>query len=333
MTLNKYNEVMENVKVSDEMRQRILQNIEKEVGSTENAADNNVSGNNISEFKSEKKTKGNNIVRFVKQYGSMVAIFAILVLGTYGVIRTVGLNGSKGEMAATSSEQAAADTAYMEEATESAEATEEAYAEESYAEATESAAMDEEASATYDDFDMADAMPEPGAIGAGKSDEESVKNDNSIGSFENKTIDSDSSKESGEEKTTAENGLTGSRLASSEELSKKLGFEIDDIESLKNKAVSTDYYLYDDGGEIKYITADDEISYCASSKGSFVGGRDVDLTDFSTSKTLESGEIRALAYGNDDVFELAYWEENGIWYSIISDKGMSEEEMLEIIGK
>ena len=310
MTLSKYNEVMDNIKVTDEMRQRILLNIEKEMGSAGNSGNSLNNQTNISDFSSLKKKKDNNVVFFIKKYGSMVAIFALIVAGSYGVIRTVGLNGSKGEMAATSSqEMAAEDSIYEEEAVNSADLTE----------ATEESAYDmdmaegvfESASETAQDIPDVTESAEPALAAKDDKEKDSLKDDaaslsNAIGSPE---------------------GV----LTSAKELSKELGFTIKDIDSLKDKAVSTEYCLHDAGGEIIYITSDDKISYCASSKGSFVGGRDVDITSFAKSTTIEAGDKRALAYGDGDVFKLAYWEEDGIWYSIISDKGMTEDEMTSII--
>ncbi len=281
--MSKYNEVMENVRVTDEMRQRILTNIAKEVSVTNESQ--------VTQFENYKKSKENKVVRFITRYGSMVAIFALVVAGSYAVIRTVGLNGSKGEMAATTAEEAT-DYAYVEEATETAEATEST---DGFAEIEESAAED----------DAVSVMPDTSFF-AGKSE---------------------NSGDSVPESET--NGIMCEEVASADELSEKLGFEFKDSETLKDKAISSSYYIYDDGGEILYITSDDTISYFASSKGSFIGERNVDITAFSENKTVDEVEL----YGDDGLYKLACWKNSGISYSIVSKKGIPEEELLTIIEK
>ncbi len=82
--MNKYQRVMEHVKVDDEMKKRILQNVEKELNSGEDKARDQV-------------VKTSKVVPFrqrfgdgIKKYGAMVAMLAILLVGTVAVIRITG---------------------------------------------------------------------------------------------------------------------------------------------------------------------------------------------------------------------------------------------------
>jgi len=141
--LNKYQRVMEHVKVDDEMRKRILQNLEKELESGEDKArDQVVESSKVVPFK---KRLGDGI----KRYGGMVAMLAILLVGTAAVIRITGgvSNTSAPSMSDSAMEAPAA--APAEEAAEAPAATESAYeeaaeapveeAEDAYYESTETA--------------------------------------------------------------------------------------------------------------------------------------------------------------------------------------------------
>lgn len=331
MTLSKYNEVMDNIKVTDEMRRRILLNIEKEVAGEDNSDNrldienksdsyntndnfgNDNSRGNITDFNSGKKNS-NNVVKFIRMYGSRVAIFALIVAGSVGVIKTVGLHSTQSsEMAATATQEEAVDSAYMEEATESAEATEDyaaatEAAEDSYKEVTESAALDAE------DLGPMNEALNPVA-GASKSENGIIK----------------SNKGDNSEKALEDSKSEKMALASAKDLSKAIGFEIDDIKSLKDKAKDTEYLSYENGGEIRYKLSDDQISYFASEDESFINERAEDITSLTDGKLIEAGEKSVLIYGEDDAYKVAYWEEDDIWYSIVSDKGMTEDEIVNLI--
>lgn len=125
MTLSKYNEVMDNLVITDEMKKRLLENIEKEV-----AADNNDEGGpenetdsfqtvNISDYDKKKKGSSGKIVKFISRYGSKAAVFALIALGSVGVIRLVGLNGEKSYESAST-----ADNSYASDAEESSQYSE-----------------------------------------------------------------------------------------------------------------------------------------------------------------------------------------------------------------
>ena len=315
--MSKYNEVMENVKVTDEMRKRILLNIEKE------------EKNNISEFAPEKsgKTSGNNIVSFIRRYGSIAAIFALLVVGTYGVIRTVGLGGAS-ETATSVSEAPAAEGSFLHNAIDNARKNNKAETDEAMTE--EATAVDEydmiEEAAT-ESAEMEAATTESACEDMEEAEEESAYEETALpetsaGSTDNSVASKGNaiSKESG-----------GTSIGSAKELSEKLSLEFEEITSLKDKAITTSYYLYDEGGAIVYETSDDEISYCISTQKDFYGKGEAYSASYSDSKTVEALDKDVKLYGENNVYWLANWEENGIWYSIVSDKGLSEDEMIELI--
>lgn len=123
--MSKYNEVMDNLVITDEMKKRLLENIEKEV-----AADNNDEGGpenetysyqtvNISDYDKKKNGSSGKIVKFISRYGSKAAVFALIALGSVGVIRLVGLNGEKSYESAST-----ADNSYDSVAEESSQYSE-----------------------------------------------------------------------------------------------------------------------------------------------------------------------------------------------------------------
>ncbi len=119
--MNKYQRVMEHVKVDDEMKKRILQNVEKELAS--GAEPGHDTGNaKVVPFR---QRLGDGI----KRYGGMVAMVAILLVGTAAVIRITGgvSNTSAPSMSDSAMEAPAA--APAEEAAEAPAATESPYEE------------------------------------------------------------------------------------------------------------------------------------------------------------------------------------------------------------
>ena len=121
--MNKYQRVMEHVKVDDEMKKRILQNLEKELESGEDKArDQVVKTSKVVPFR-QRFGEG------IKKYGAMVAMLAILLVGTAAVIRITGgvSNTSAPSMSDSAMEAPAA--APAEEAAEAPAATESAYEE------------------------------------------------------------------------------------------------------------------------------------------------------------------------------------------------------------
>ncbi len=96
--MNKYKETMSHIEVDEEMKKRILQNVqerlEKEAGTE---------GGNIEQFKAAEagaaieqnktKTRKNTkqgVIVFIKRFGSLAAIFAILFLGVSTAMRITG---------------------------------------------------------------------------------------------------------------------------------------------------------------------------------------------------------------------------------------------------
>ena len=96
--MNKYQETMSHIEVDEEMKKRILQNVqgrlEKEAGTE---------GGNIEQFKAAEagaaieqnktKTRKNTkqgVIVFIKRFGSLAAIFAILFLGVSTAMRITG---------------------------------------------------------------------------------------------------------------------------------------------------------------------------------------------------------------------------------------------------
>ena len=80
--MSKYQEVMNHIEVDDEMKKRILQNVEKEL---------------LAEAEPGNKVEASKVVPFrqrlgdgIKRYGGMVAMVAILLVGTAAVIRITG---------------------------------------------------------------------------------------------------------------------------------------------------------------------------------------------------------------------------------------------------
>ncbi|WP_141107769.1 hypothetical protein [Butyrivibrio sp. YAB3001] len=109
--MNKYNKIMDRVRVDDDMKKRILENLEKE----------------LSAEKELHKSKAHNrrkIIEF-RKYAAIAAVFALLFVGTYAVFN-VGVFDDKTATMESATEAPAMEESATEATMESAEATEEA---------------------------------------------------------------------------------------------------------------------------------------------------------------------------------------------------------------
>ena len=91
MTLSKYNDLMENIVVTEEMKSRILQNIEKELEGT----DNGDKKANTDKREPEKKKTGFRIVNYRRWASVAAAALAVVALGL--TARTVISNQEVGQ--------------------------------------------------------------------------------------------------------------------------------------------------------------------------------------------------------------------------------------------
>ncbi len=108
--MSKYKEVMDNVKVSEDMRNRILANIEKEMSAeVDPASEDTISVKNEipAEVSKEAGKKASKIVEF-RKYAGIAAAFVVLIVGAYAVSRVTPFGG------ATESSTAMVEEAYEE---------------------------------------------------------------------------------------------------------------------------------------------------------------------------------------------------------------------------
>jgi hypothetical protein len=86
MTLSKYNEVMENVKVSKDMRNRILSGVEKEL-----EKDAGKEADTVPVVEMPKNISSSKFASF-RNYAGIAAAFAVLFIGTYAVFKLRSLD-------------------------------------------------------------------------------------------------------------------------------------------------------------------------------------------------------------------------------------------------
>ncbi len=314
--MSKYNEVMKKVVVTDEMRSRILENIDKELkeGSVETTATDE--NDKITDISSAKKNRENvnNIVSFIVKYGSRVAVFALVLLGAFSVIRFVGMNNHSTMESATS---------YSEEATMTAE--------ESYDSTDEALEMETEAT---DSMNMTESYGESVAAPAADM-EEYVESESSeymaeeanedmaapepgfgIGADRNKAVNSQKS-----ELTADLDSIQRDEFASA------IGFDFAEPAGLVKAAEEISYYPGQDGGEIRYVTKDGILYYYVSLNPAFTDEYILTESVYATTYVCDIGDKTVTMYGNDDGYNVATWNTDNVCYVIVSDKGMTEDDI------
>ncbi len=312
--MSKYNEVMKKVVVTDEMRSRILENIDKELkeGSVETTATDE--NDKITDISSAKKNRENvnNIVSFIVKYGSRVAVFALVLLGAFSVIRFVGMNNHSNMESATSFSEEATMTAEesydsTDEAFEmEAEATEDTNMTESYGEsvAAPAADMEEFAEAESSDYLIEEAS------------EDMAASEPSMG------LDTDREKAISTQKNELTADLGSVKKA---EFVSAIGFDFTEPAGLVKAAEEINYYPGQDGGEIRYVTKDDILYFYISLNPSFTDEYILSEAVFASTYSCTRGDKAVTMYGNDNVYNVATWNADNICYAIVSDKGMTEE--------
>ena len=142
--MSKYQEVMDHIKVDDEMKKRILQNVEKQ----------------LEEAPKEVDIPKPKVVPF-RRYAAIAATFAVLLLGSYAVSQVTGgiTNTSSSTSLYEPAMDAASEAPAMEEAASEAPAMEEA----AEAPVMENEAAETEAEPTYSNKDEAPVKAEDSA--------------------------------------------------------------------------------------------------------------------------------------------------------------------------
>ncbi len=325
MTLNKYNEVMENVKVTEDMKKRILENLEKTDMDGVIAKGMDADANNIK--------KKNVIVPFIRRYGAIAAMLAVAIVGSYAFFAVH--NSSNNMMSATS-------TADFAEAP--------AAAEEAYDFAQDSAAV-EEAYETETMADMQEPMEEAAMEAAA---DEGDANDNAVAKVEEaaplETAPVESAKATGgaallepvpdlgsdsvlgsEMVTGFTNNDSGaSEYKSARRLSIATKLPVSDIKSLLAKSTETGYRSYENGmAEISYLVDGDTISLRM-----LPAGREFEYEGVSYTITEIIVEDYSVRFAGDgqNVYA-ALWNTDEAGYYLSSEMGLSEAEMLKIVSE
>lgn len=299
--MNKYNEIMDKVKVTKDMRERILDNVEKETGTKIN---------NLPDKKAR-------IISFsqITRVAAAVALF-ICCFGVAGIL----LGRFGGERSSDSSAPTAEYTM------ESSEAT----AENETAEATEEDAITEVTESTSDSYyDAENATPIP-EIADDASATEGMNSD--------KDIASDKKAESEDEAEMAGAIWEVNEYASAEELSEKSNIEMKDIASLKDKSENAAYlhYYNSDMAEITYNVDGSNISF---RKSEILSGTELtgNYEDYLVKEKISLDDVNFEVLGKEDQkFYQITWYMNNYNYSLYLEKGLSLDDtqilLKEIIG-
>lgn len=292
--MTKYSEAMENIKVTDEMRSRILQNValrlEKSKENEEEESSEKEQGKVSSEEKSE------NITEFrpsgKKFRGVWIAPVGLTAAAALILVIVRPWSGSS--LMSASSPKGAANY----EASMSAETTTEDYYD-AVAEASE--AVEE-----YDD--SYPVYEEEAAAGSDSWSEEETK-DNSEG-IEGMVFDA-------------------AEFSSARELSDAVGFEIKDISSVPFESTEVIYRVISGKlAEIVYLGDGEKLTIRKSAGAEDNSG---DYNDYSVHEPIETAGNKVDILGYEEGYYLVTWYDGEYYHSVRSDNPLSLDRMEEII--
>ncbi len=359
--MSKYNEVMDNLVVTEDMRKRLLANVEKEMSEAKasekengnisempNKSDNNEKLMPSDENKPEHENKpahGNNtshgdkrrILEF-RRYAGIAAAFAVLIVGAYAVSKAVPFSNNNSMSATSSYDAAKTETAIAPEAEYVTEAANEAeeYAMESAAEEaydSDSEPMGTMAAGTYaaaEDEAMvdSDAVIETEAL----APQTAVKEVESSGKTSNASLESSKfsifkifGKNGGEK---SEDIKEYSDIA---ELSKTAMTEFDEIEYFDSFSSSKEYHLYDGKVALIYYDVsgnDVVVKEMSTKKGASIPAKVSGITaDMGSTSSITVGKVDVTLKGNDDTYSIATWTTGGLVYELESSELLTYEDM------
>lgn len=116
-----------------------------------------------------------------------------------------------------------------------------------------------------------------------------------------------------------------------EELSREVGFEVENIPELEKTAVEISYRTY--GGEmaeVVYSLADQKITFRKSAGSADNSG---DYRTYTIVKEKMAGKYPATIKGNGDEYSLAVWTASGYAYSLLAENGLTEPELQKIFSQ
>ena len=332
MTLSKYNEVMENLVVTEDMRKRLLSNVEKEMAGNgldvKEATDKKSESDKaetIDDKPSEKNSGKRKIIEF-RRYAGVAAAFCVLAVGAYAVIK-VGVFDNKNSMSATSSYDAA-ETAMAPEAeyvTETA-ATEAAAEEEAieYAAGTTEEALDGLANDSVGVLKES-AEEQVGLMTAGpKLTEEDASLANSKFS-----IFEIFGKNGGEKSAQIK------EYASLSKLSKAAMTDFKEIEYFDSFSSAKEYHLYDGKVALIYYDVagnDVVVKEMSTKKGTTIPSKISGVTaDMGSTSSVTVGDVTVTLKGFDDTYSIATWTVNGLVYELESSELLTYDDMKELM--
>ncbi len=360
MTLSKYNEVMDNLVVTEDMRKRLLANVEKEMAGSESSGKNvdsetivNLNGNKretAGEDKkadsSEKKMADSNapidkrsgkrkIMEF-RRYAGIAAAFCVLIVGAYAVTKA-GIVDNKNIMSATSSFDAA-ETAM---APEAEYATETAAAEEAYEDVEEAASEtvgvmtagpdiqeDEALTAGENAMKEADAITPQMAV---TEAEQSGKTSNASLAASKFSIFEIFGKNGGEKSAEIK------KYASLSALSKAAMTEFKEIEYFDSFSSDKEYHLYDGKVALIYydVAGNDVVVKEMSTKnGAAIPSKISGITsEMGSTSSVSVGDVVVTLKGIDDTYSVATWTQNGLVYELESSELLTYEDMVELMNE
>ncbi|MBQ3795767.1 MAG: DUF4367 domain-containing protein [Butyrivibrio sp.] len=313
--MSKYNEVMENVKVSEDMRSRILANIEKEM--TDAGSDEGKSGADAADIaifagKDSQKKKLSKIA-VLRKYAGIAAALAVCVVGLFALSKVVRFGGSTESSTMLVEEEASIPRPNVSHKTA---ATEDMAEEAAY----EAAAYDEIA---------------PEAV---ETEAESVSETMTAGT----KAESDSL-----EQAANSVALAGYKEYSSlAKLSKAGGTSFKEIEYLDSFSSGKDYYLYSESdvnvAAISYdvegntVTVREMDEKCGKEIPADIGISTADLV----SDSIQVGNVTVDLFGDEDssnadlgtqLFYIAQWTKDGLVYQLESSEALTYEDMKELM--
>lgn len=114
-----------------------------------------------------------------------------------------------------------------------------------------------------------------------------------------------------------------------EELSKVVGFDMNEIQDIPFEVEQTVYTAYGyDLAEIAYVNKDYTVSFRKS-----VGSEDNsgDYNEYTSIEDITIKDHTVSIKGNKDLYSLAIWENDGYAYSIYSSQGLSKKQLVDML--
>ncbi len=117
-------------------------------------------------------------------------------------------------------------------------------------------------------------------------------------------------------------------VSSLEELSKTVGFPVEELQNLPFEADEVIYTAYSDGAEVTWQKGEKQLTY---SKKTEIGGNNGHFETYDLEETIQINGKKVTLKGDSTGYQIADWDDGSYGYMIYSSVSITKEQMTAML--